>query len=58
MIGSVYNPKGMIESDRDANAYQQVLKDKKFEQESQKMWLRMRSEVIQELQEQGYIDVE
>ncbi|KAK4855896.1 hypothetical protein QYF36_012057 [Acer negundo] len=58
MIGSVYNPKGMIESDRDANAYQQVLKDKKFEQESQKMWLRMRSEVIQELQEQGFIDVE
>ncbi|KAL5742885.1 hypothetical protein ACOSP7_029617 [Xanthoceras sorbifolium] len=57
MIGSVYNPKGMIESDRDVDNYQKVLQDKKFEQESQKMWLRMRNEVIQELHEQGY-DVE
>jgi hypothetical protein len=33
------------------------LQDKKFEQEAQKMWFRMRNEVIQELQEKGY-DVE
>ncbi|KAJ4725640.1 Homeobox prospero [Melia azedarach] len=57
MIGSVIGPKGTIESDKDVNNYQKELQDKKFEQEVQKMWLRMRNEVIQELQEQGY-DVE
>lgn len=53
MIGSVVGPKGMIESDK----VKKDLQDKHFEQEAQKMWLRMRNEVIQELQEQGY-DVE
>ncbi|KAJ0021292.1 uncharacterized protein LOC116113221 [Pistacia vera] len=57
MIGSVFGPKGNIESEREVNNYQKMLQDQKFNQETQKLWLRMRNEVIQELQEQGY-DVE
>uniref|UniRef100_A0A6N2MIB0 Uncharacterized protein n=1 Tax=Salix viminalis TaxID=40686 RepID=A0A6N2MIB0_SALVM len=43
MIGTTIGPKGTKQ-----------LQDKKFEQEAQKLWFRMRNEVIQELQEKGY----
>ncbi|CAK9164242.1 unnamed protein product [Ilex paraguariensis] len=57
MIGTTIGPKGIIETDKDAYNYQKELQDKKFEQESLKLWMRMRNEVISEIQEKGY-DVE
>ena len=54
MIGTTIGPKGTIETDKDALNYQKQLQDKKFEQEALKMWMRMRNEVIGELQEQGF----
>ncbi|PKI47838.1 hypothetical protein CRG98_031799 [Punica granatum] len=57
MIGTAIGPKGSVESDKDAYNYQKELQTKKFEQEAQKLWFRMRNEVIQELQEKGY-DIE
>ncbi|XP_059626521.1 uncharacterized protein LOC132269369 [Cornus florida] len=57
MIGTTIGPKGIIESDKDSYNYQKKLQDKKFEQESFKMWMRMRNEVVSELQEKGF-DVE
>ncbi|KAM7255932.1 hypothetical protein ACFE04_011673 [Oxalis oulophora] len=54
MIGTTIGPKGNIEGDKD---YEKELQDKKLEQEAMKMWIRMRNEVIQELQDKGY-DVE
>ncbi|MED6116995.1 hypothetical protein PIB30_105599 [Stylosanthes scabra] len=54
MIGTTIGPKGTIEVDKDAVNYQKQLQDKKFEQEALKMWMRMRNEVIGELQEQGF----
>ena len=57
MIGTTISPKGFVETDRDAYNYQKDLQNNKLEQEAQKLWLRMRNEVIQELQEKGY-DVE
>ncbi|KAJ6964396.1 hypothetical protein NC652_002616 [Populus alba x Populus x berolinensis] len=57
MIGTTIGPKGTVENDKDSYNYQKQLQDKKFEQEAQKLWFRMRNEVIQELQEKGY-DVE
>ncbi|XP_073132532.1 uncharacterized protein [Henckelia pumila] len=57
MIGTTIGPKGLIENDRDSCNFQKELQDKKFEQEALKMWLRMKNEVIAELQEKGF-DVE
>lgn len=57
MIGTTIGPKGMVEGDMDESDYKKELKDKKFEQEAQKLWMRMRNEVIAELQEKGF-DVE
>ncbi|XP_031384671.1 uncharacterized protein LOC116198618 isoform X2 [Punica granatum] len=57
MVGTTIGPKGFVESDKDAYNYQKELQNKKFEQEAQKLWFRMRNEVIQELQEKGY-DIE
>ncbi|KZV21611.1 hypothetical protein F511_17636 [Dorcoceras hygrometricum] len=54
MIGTTIGPKGLIENDRDAYNFQKELQDKKFEQEALKMWLRMKNEVIAELQEKGF----
>nr|XP_009617499.3 uncharacterized protein LOC104109836 [Nicotiana tomentosiformis] len=54
MIGTTIGPKGIVESDKDSFNYQKVLQDKKFEQEAFKPWIRMRNEVISELQEKGY----
>jgi len=57
MIGTTIGPKGVVETDRDAYNYQRDLQDKKVEQEAQKLWLRMRNEVILELRDKGH-DVE
>ncbi|KAL9235353.1 hypothetical protein vseg_010116 [Gypsophila vaccaria] len=56
MIGTTIGPKGLIENDKDAN-YMKALQDKKFDQEAHKLWLRMKNEVLAELQEKGF-DVE
>lgn len=57
MIGTTIGPKGMVENDMDESDYKKKLKEKKFDQEAQKLWMRMRNEVIAELQEKGF-DVE
>lgn len=57
MIGTSIGPKGMIESDKDSYNYQKDLQDKKLDQEALKLWIRMRNEVLAELQEKGF-DVE
>ncbi|KAG5238310.1 Homeobox prospero [Salix suchowensis] len=57
MIGTTIGPKGTVETDKDSYNFQKQLQEKKFEQEAQKLWFRMRNEVIQELQDKGY-DVE
>lgn len=56
-LGTTIGPKGFVESNMDADNMQKQLQNKKFEQEAQKLWFRMRNEVIQELQEKGF-DVE
>lgn len=57
MIGTAIGPKGYVEKDKDSLNYEKTLQDKKFDQEAMKLWMRMRSEVIAELQEKGF-DVE
>lgn len=57
MIGTTIGPKGIVESDKDSYNYQKALQDKKLEEEANKLWFRMKNEVIAELQEKGY-DVE
>lgn len=57
MIGTTIGPKGVIELDKDSINYQAELQKKKFEQEANKLWIRMRNEVVAELQEKGF-DVE
>lgn len=57
MIGTAIGPKGVFEKDKDSVNFQNQLQNEKFEQEAKKLWLRMRNEVISELQEKGY-DVE
>ena len=56
-LGTVISPKGFIEVGVDAEKFQKQMQSKKLEQESMKLWLRMRNEVILELQEKGF-DVE
>ncbi|KAH7664354.1 hypothetical protein IHE45_14G116400 [Dioscorea alata] len=56
-IGTTVGPKGNIESGKDPDNFQKQLQSQKFEQEAQKLWFRMRNEVISELQEKGF-DVE
>ncbi|XP_074587689.1 uncharacterized protein LOC141843533 [Curcuma longa] len=56
-IGTTIGPKGFIDSDNDTETLQKQLQSQKFEQEAQKLWFRMRNEVIQELQEKGF-DIE
>ncbi|XP_009764297.1 uncharacterized protein LOC107830148 [Nicotiana tabacum] len=57
MIGTTIGPKGVVESDKDSYNFQKALQDKKFDQEAFKLWMRMKNEVISELQEKGF-DVE
>ncbi|KAM7527697.1 hypothetical protein LguiB_031107 [Lonicera macranthoides] len=54
MIGTTIGPKGVVETDKDSYNYQKQLQDKKFEQEALKLLLRMKNEVISELQDKGY----
>ncbi|CAL9144798.1 unnamed protein product [Musa hybrid cultivar] len=56
-LGTTIGPKGFIDSDKDIDNLQKQLQSQKFEQEAQKLWFRMRNEVIQELQDKGF-DVE
>uniref|UniRef100_A0A0D9V0W6 Uncharacterized protein n=1 Tax=Leersia perrieri TaxID=77586 RepID=A0A0D9V0W6_9ORYZ len=56
-LGTTIGPKGFADANMDSDNMQKQLQSKKFEQEAQKLWFRMRNEVIQELQEKGF-DVE
>ncbi|KAJ0969004.1 hypothetical protein J5N97_021881 [Dioscorea zingiberensis] len=56
-LGTTIGPKGFIDSGKDSEIFQKQLQSKKFEQEAQKLWFRMRNEVISELQEKGF-DIE
>lgn len=57
MIGTTSGTKGMVESDKAASKCPEELPSKKVDQDAQKLWLKMRNEVISELREKGY-DVE
>ena len=54
MIGTAIGPKGVVESEGEGDNYQKEMEKKKFDKEAQKLWLRMRNEVMTELQEKGY----
>ncbi|CAN8301369.1 unnamed protein product [Cochlearia groenlandica] len=54
MIGTSIGPKGIVESEGEADNYQKEMEKKKFDKEAQKLWVRMRNEVMTELQEKGY----
>ncbi|KAJ1280828.1 hypothetical protein BS78_04G262400 [Paspalum vaginatum] len=56
-LGTTIGPRGFADANMDSENMQKQLQSKKFEQEAQKLWLRMRNEVIQELQEKGF-DIE
>ncbi|RLN35133.1 hypothetical protein C2845_PM03G29570 [Panicum miliaceum] len=56
-LGTTIGPKGFADANMDSENMQKQLQSKNFEQEAQKLWLRMRNEVIQELQEKGF-DIE
>ncbi|CAI8584992.1 unnamed protein product [Vicia faba] len=55
MIGATL--KGLIESDKDACGCEKEMQGKKGNEEAQKMWSKMKNEVVAELREKG-IDVE
>ncbi|RDX75359.1 hypothetical protein CR513_44765, partial [Mucuna pruriens] len=54
MIGTTIGPKGMAESDEDRNNNQKELQSKSFDQEAQKLWLKMKNEVTTELKERAH----
>ncbi|XP_076937114.1 uncharacterized protein LOC143604567 [Bidens hawaiensis] len=54
MIGTMVSAKGTIDMDSGPMNYQKQLQKEKFDQEALKLWLRMKNEVVQELQEKGY----
>lgn len=56
-LGTTIGPKGFLDTAKESENIHKKLQHKKFEQESQKLWFRMRNEVIQEIQEKGF-DVE
>lgn len=56
MTGTSTGPNGMLEYDKNSSNYQKELEGKKFDQEAQKLWLKMRDEVIAELKEKGFKD--
>ncbi|KAJ3679425.1 hypothetical protein LUZ60_017436 [Juncus effusus] len=53
-IGTTIGPKGFADANMDSDNMQKQLQNKKFEQEAMKLWVRMRNEVIQELQDKGF----
>ncbi|KAK7305349.1 hypothetical protein VNO77_43254 [Canavalia gladiata] len=56
MIANTIRPKGMVENDKDGCNCQE-LQGKNFDEEAQKLWLKMRNDVVAELKEKGF-DVE
>ncbi|KAG0477735.1 hypothetical protein HPP92_012454 [Vanilla planifolia] len=54
MIGTTIAPKGLVDSEKDFDNMEKQLQSQKFEQEAQKLWFRMKNEVIQDLQEKGF----
>lgn len=56
-LGTTIGPKGFVDTNVDSDNMQKQLQSKKFDQEAQKLWFRVRNEVVQELQEKGF-DVE
>ncbi|XP_068669335.1 uncharacterized protein [Aristolochia californica] len=56
-LGTTIGLKGFVDSDKDSENLQKKLQTQKFDQEAHKLWIRMRNEVLLELQEKGY-DVE
>ncbi|BAT88368.1 hypothetical protein LR48_Vigan09g122900 [Vigna angularis] len=58
MIGDAFSPKGMDKSDKDGNYNnQKETQNKNFDEEAQKLWLRLKNEVATELKKKGF-DVE
>jgi len=58
MIGTAFSQKGMSESDKDGNNNnQKETQNENFDEEAQKLWLRLKNEVATELKEKGF-DVE
>ncbi|XP_014518270.1 uncharacterized protein LOC106775645 [Vigna radiata var. radiata] len=58
MIGDAFSPKGVGESDKDGNYNnQKETQNKNFDEEAQKLWLKLKNEVATELKEKGF-DVE
>ncbi|KAL2332946.1 hypothetical protein Fmac_014159 [Flemingia macrophylla] len=57
IIGTTIGAKVMAESDKDGNHNQKELQGKNFDEESQKLWLRLKNEITTELKEKG-LDVE
>ncbi|KAJ0603843.1 hypothetical protein HanHA300_Chr02g0042831 [Helianthus annuus] len=56
MIGTMVSAKGTIEMDSSGPMnYQKQLQKDKLDQEALKLWLRMKNEVVQELQGKGYV---
>jgi len=51
-LGTTIGPRGLI--DKSGGNVQKKLQEEKFEREAKKLWLRMRNEVIQDLQDQGH----
>ncbi|KAK1304016.1 hypothetical protein QJS10_CPB11g02284 [Acorus calamus] len=56
-LGTAIGSKGTIDLEKDPESLQKEVRLRKFEQESQKLWLRMRNEVISDLREKGF-DIE
>ncbi|KQK07379.1 hypothetical protein BRADI_2g34940v3 [Brachypodium distachyon] len=56
-LGTTIGPKGFADANMDPDNMQKRLQSKKFDQEAQKLWFRMKNEVVQEVQEKGF-DVE
>ncbi|KAK8934823.1 hypothetical protein KSP39_PZI014865 [Platanthera zijinensis] len=53
MLGTTIGPRGIIDAEKDEN-FQKRLQSQKFDQEAQKLWFRMKNEVMQELREKGF----
>lgn len=55
--GTAIGPHGLFDPVEDSENYHKEWQKKRYEQEAKKLWLRMRNEVISELQEKGF-DIE
>ncbi|PWA78813.1 hypothetical protein CTI12_AA211350 [Artemisia annua] len=58
MIGTMVSAEGTIEMDQGQGNYQKQLQKEKFDQEANKLWLRMKNEVVQELREKASLEVD